>query len=168
MLEILHYPHPVLVRDGEPIETIDDELRSRVAEMFETMYQARGVGLAAPQVGWSVRLFIVNPTAGEDCSAERVFINPEILSKQGREVAEEGCLSFPELTIHVPRAVRVVVRAQDLDGEWFEMEVEDLLARIIQHEYDHVLGILFISKMTPADRIAADKKLKELRAEARA
>ncbi len=167
-MEIVLYPDPVLEQEGALITVFDDELREKVCLMFETMYAARGVGLAAPQVGWSAKLFVVNPTGGEDPEQDLVFINPQIVSKAGRKIAEEGCLSFPDMTVHVPRAVRILAQAQDLAGNRFEMRLEDLPARIIQHEYDHVMGILFITKMMPADRIAVDKKLKDLRARVKA
>lgn len=165
-LQIVKYPDPILERETCPVETIDDALRERVQEMFALMYVSSGVGLAAPQVGWDARLFVINPSGGSDLSQEQTFINPQIVARSGRELGEEGCLSFPGLTVHVPRATRLCIRAQDLQGQTFEVEATDYVARILQHEHDHLLGILFITKATPADRITIDKKLKEMRAAA--
>lgn len=166
-MQIVKYPDPVLEREGVPIETFDDALREKVRQMFELMYEARGVGLAAPQVGWSARLFIANPSADrEQPELERVFINPEIKAQKGRVIAEEGCLSFPGLTFDVPRAKWVKMTAQDLDGEPFEIATDDpLISRILQHENDHLLGVLYITRMMPSDRSDSgiQRKLDEFR-----
>lgn len=168
-MEIVKYPAPVLETPGKKIAEITDEIRERVREMFAVMYEARGVGLAAPQVGWGVRIFVCNRTGDpEETDEELVLVNPEIVQRSGREIGEEGCLSFPGLTVHVARATRVKVRFVNLDGETCELETDDpFLARILQHENDHLDGILFITRMTPADRLSApvQKKLRELRAQ---
>jgi peptide deformylase len=134
--------------------------------MFEIMYRERGVGLAAPQVGWSVRLFILNPTGDpEQPEGERVFINPGILRVEGTIVDEEGCLSIPEVRGRVERNERVVVRALGLDGLPFEAEFEDIGARGVQHEIDHLDGILFVSRLGPTDRLRVGGQLKKLERE---
>ncbi|HUW34056.1 MAG TPA: peptide deformylase [Planctomycetota bacterium] len=159
-MEILKYPHPCLKRKCKPVKRIDDELVMRVAEMFETMYNARGVGLAAPQVGWDARLFIIN-VSGEKRD-ETVFVNPVIVEMAGTVNEEEGCLSVPGVNAVVPRAERVRVRAFDMKGNGFELEADGLLAIVLQHENDHLDGKLFISKLTRAAKEAIAEKLKEL------
>ena len=159
-MEILKYPHPILKRKCKPLKRIDDELVMRVAEMFETVYKARGVGLAAPQVGWDARLFIIN-VSGEKCD-ELVFVNPVIIEMTGIVNEEEGCLSVPGVNAVVPRAERVRVGAFDLKGNGFELEADGLLAIALQHENDHLDGKLFISKLTRAAKEAVAEKLKEL------
>jgi peptide deformylase len=161
-MELVLYPAPVLRRRADPIAAVDAEVRERARRMFEIMYRERGVGLAAPQVGWSARLFVVNPTGEPDPVLERVYINPEIRIAEGEVVAEEGCLSIPGVRGKVARSERVVVRALGLDGQVFEEDVHDLHARAIQHEIDHLDGILFITRLNATDRMAAGKALKEL------
>lgn len=152
-MEIVHYPHPVLRWKSKPITEINSELRSVVREMFELMYSARGVGLAANQVGLPYRLFVVNVTADPDISEEEhVFINPEIVRRKGSEEGEEGCLSLPELYGPVRRAEEIVVDAFDLEGRGFQMTLDDLPARVVQHENDHLDGVLFIDRMSDLAR----------------
>ncbi len=145
---ILHYGEEELRNDSEPIEEITDEITTLVSDMFETMYHAKGVGLAAPQIGKNIRLAVID--LGED---PIVLINPEIMKKSGKETCSEGCLSFPGLTENVERAVRVVVEFTDLDGDRYEMEAEGLLARAIQHELDHLDGIVFVDRISKARRL---------------
>jgi peptide deformylase len=161
-LELVLYPDPVLRRRATPIARVDDEVRDRVRRMFEIMYEERGVGLAAPQVGWGERLFIVNTLGDPEEGAERVYINPEVDLPQGEDVDEEGCLSIPGVRGKVERHFRVRVRALDLDGNPFEEEVEDLHARVVQHELDHLDGLLFIARLGSAERLLANKVLKQL------
>jgi peptide deformylase len=130
--------------------------------MIPLMEAERGIGLAAPQVGWGVRLLLASPDG--DRTKPIVLINPEIVKKSGSEWGEEGCLSFPGIYGDVLRAKKVTVRATDLDGKAIELEAEDLFARVLQHEIDHLDGILFVTKMRATDRKAAQKKLEELRA----
>ncbi|MEM9693390.1 MAG: peptide deformylase, partial [Myxococcota bacterium] len=137
---ILHYPEPVLRERAVDVEGIDDELRVLIEDMAETMYAAPGVGLAAPQVGVSKRLFIVDVAAEDEPSNLLVFINPEIIETEGIQMWEEGCLSVPGITEDVERAARVKVRAQNRSGETFELEADGLLAVAIQHEHDHLEG----------------------------
>ena len=159
-MEILKYPHPLLRRKCRVVKKIDSELVRRVAEMFDTMYRAKGVGLAAPQVGWDARLFIVN--TGKDRAGEMVFINPTMVETTGTVNEEEGCLSLPGINLQVPRAEVIRIRAFDLAGKDFEVEAGGLLAIAIQHENDHLDGKLFISKLTRAGKEAIAEKLKEL------
>lgn len=164
-MQLVIYPDPFLKKRAAPVETIDAELRGRVAEMLQTMYEEHGVGLAAPQVGWGVRLFVMNPQGVEEPEAARVFINPRILDREGSAVDEEGCLSIPDVRGRVERATRVTVEAQDLDGVVFREDFEHLAARIVQHESDHLDGILFISRLSEADRLAVRRGLKKLEKE---
>ncbi|NLM17764.1 MAG: peptide deformylase [Candidatus Riflebacteria bacterium] len=145
---VLHYGEKPLRTPSKPINEINEELRALVEDMFETMYESNGVGLAAPQIGENIRLVVMDP--GEDPIA---MINPEIIKKSGKVVDMEGCLSFPGLAEEVARYQAVTVRFTDPDdGEEYEIEAEDLLARIIQHELDHLDGIVFIDRISEARR----------------
>lgn len=147
-LAIVPHPHPALRWKSKEVSRIDDELRSMIAEMFELMYAARGIGLAANQVALPYRLFVINPTGdSEDRSQELVFINPQITRKNGSETDEEGCLSLPEIFGPVTRATKIIIDAFDLDGRQFELELEDLHARVVQHEYDHLEGVMFTDRV---------------------
>ena len=149
-LEIVPHPHPALRWKSKEITKIDAELRVMVEQMFDLMYAARGIGLAANQVALPYRLFVINPSGDrEDKEQEMVFINPQISRRNGSEEDEEGCLSLPEIYGPVTRATRIVVDAFDLNGQQFEVELEDLDARVVQHEYDHIEGVMF------TDRVAA-------------
>jgi peptide deformylase len=161
-MQLVFYPNPVLRKRAQPVAGVDDEVRARVQEMFEVLYREQGVGLAAPQVGWSVRLFVTNVRGERDPATERVFVNPEILRGDGEVLDEEGCLSLPEVRGKVLRKQRVLIRAQDLEGNSFEEELTDLEARVVQHELDHLDGILFISRLSASDRLRAGKQLKKL------
>jgi peptide deformylase len=130
--------------------------------MFETMYAARGVGLAAPQVGVKKRLTVIDPSAGDEPGEKLVLINPEILAKEGKLVEEEGCLSIPGFREPVERAQKTRVRAQDVEGNWFEVDGEDLLSRAMQHEYDHLDGVLFIHRLSPLKRDLIRRKIRKL------
>lgn len=150
-LEIVHYPHPALRWKSRELTKIDADLREMVEQMFDLMYTARGIGLAANQVALPYRLFVTNPTGDrEERDQEMVFINPQISRRNGSEEDEEGCLSLPEVYGPVTRATRIVVDAFDLSGRQFEVELEDLPARVVQHEFDHVDGIMFIDRVAPA------------------
>lgn len=159
-LHIVYYPDPILLRRALPIVTIDDDVRRKVEEMEPLMALEKGIGLAAPQVGWGVRLLLAQP---EDKRPPTVLINPEIVKKSGSEWGEEGCLSFPGIYGDVLRARLVRVKALGIDGGVIEFDAEDLYARVLQHEIDHLDGVLFVTKMRPADRAQAKKKLEELR-----
>jgi len=150
-LEIVLHPHPALRWKSREVSRIDAELRAMVEQMFELMYASRGIGLAANQVGLPYRLFVINPTGDKDeKDQELVFINPQITRKKGSETDEEGCLSLPEVFGPVTRATKIIVDAFDLHGIQFELELEDLPARVVQHEYDHVEGIMFTDRVPSA------------------
>ena len=151
---ILFYPDEPLTVKAKPVERFEAKLERLVTDLFDTMYAQEGVGLAAPQIGISKRLFVLREPEAEPLC----FVNPEILEEEGREEGEEGCLSMPRVYAMVPRATRLKVRAQDAAGEAFEMEAVDFLARIIQHEIDHLDGMLFPERL---DIITRQEKLEE-------
>ena len=153
---------PVLEKPAQPITDFDDELKKLVADMFESMYAAHGVGLAAPQIGISKRVAVVDVTFKDDPRAKLVLINPEIIHKEGRQRGSEGCLSIPEFREEVTRAKSVTVRAQDLTGKLFEHTGEDLLARAFLHETDHLNGKLYISHISALKRDLIKRKIKKL------
>jgi peptide deformylase len=153
LMEIVNYPHPALRWKSSPIERITPEVREIVRGMFELMYTAEGIGLAANQVGLPYRLFVLNLTGKrEEPDQEHVFINPEIVRRKGTVEAEEGCLSLPKLYGQVRRAAEVVVEAFDLDGRGFELSIDELGSRAIQHEIDHLDGVLFVDRMSDAGK----------------
>ncbi|MBX9602443.1 MAG: peptide deformylase [Bryobacteraceae bacterium] len=160
---IVKYGDPVLETRTEPVtEYGTPELRKLVEDMFETMYAARGVGLAAPQVGLSKRLTVIDLSCGEDASQRIVLLNPEIVSREGVQTGEEGCLSIPGFREQVTRAQKVKVRAHDVDGNPVELEGEDLLARAFQHETDHLDGVLFINHISPLKRDLIRRKIRKM------
>lgn len=161
-LNIVHYPDPRLRQVCETIREFDGKLAALANRMLEVMRAGGGVGLAAPQVGVLKRVFVMNRT-GEP-GDEMVFVNPELHDAQGSREAEEGCLCLPEIYAQIRRAARCRIVAQGLNGDPIELEGEDLIARIWQHETDHLNGILILDRMGPSDKIAAKKKLKELEA----
>jgi len=158
-MKIVTYPDPVLMRKAAPIEEIDNNICEIAQKMLDTMYDACGIGLAAPQVGLSKRLVVLDATGQK--TGERVFINPQIIEERGETVEEEGCLSFPDVMGNVKRSQYVTVTAYNLEGKKLEIEAEGLLSRVWQHEIDHINGRLFIEMMTPASRIANQQKIKE-------
>lgn len=165
VMRIVHYPEPVLLEVGKPVgdeEFGTPELERLVADMFETMEDAGGVGLAAPQVAVSKRLFVMDTPVEGGESERHVVINPEIVAIEGEQVGDEGCLSFPGLYQTVRREMRVIARAQNLSGERFELDVTELAARCILHETDHCDGIVFLDRMTPLKRQFAKRKIKRL------
>lgn len=165
LLPIVNYPDTVLLTVGRPVadNEFNDELSKLAEDMFETMEAAGGVGLAAPQVGVSRRLFVMD-TPSEDGERQRhVLVNPEIVRVEGEQVGDEGCLSFPGLFQTVRREMRVIARARNLKGEEFELDVENLAARCILHETDHCDGIVFLDRMTPLKRELAKRKIKALK-----
>ena len=159
-MRVLAYPDPFLRRKVNPVKEISGQLREGIAEMFLTMYEAKGVGLAATQVGLDEAVFVLNLKG--DPSGEQVFINPELVAIDGDRCEIEGCLSVPGLEAKVRRGAHVHVRALDIDGNPFEVEGADLMARVLQHELDHLAGTLFIDKVGPATRIGLRSRLKEL------
>jgi peptide deformylase len=164
LLEIVRYPDPVLLKVGKPIEAADFEngLVETIDRMFATMYDAGGVGLAAPQVGISQRFFVMDVRDEDEKNDPKAFINPQIIHIEGEQIGEEGCLSFPGLFQTVRREMRVIVRAQDVKGDEFEADLEGLAARCVLHETDHCDGIVFLDRVTPLKRELARRKIRQL------
>lgn len=161
--KIVKYGAPVLEEMAEPVtEFGTDELKQTIADMWETMYSAKGVGLAAPQIGLSKRISVIDVSAGEDETKKLVVINPSITKREGSQTGEEGCLSIPGFREQVKRANKVVVQAQNENGEPIEVEGEELLSRALQHEIDHLNGILFISHLSALKRDIIRRKIKKL------
>ena len=180
--DIVKYGDLVLRTKGRRLETVDDEIRILAADMLETMYEANGVGLAAQQVGRALQLTVIDVSdaesrpsrmwlAGEEVDPKEhmplILINPELQLGEEVEIGTEGCLSFPEITAEIPRALKVKVNAQDLNGNRVEFEAAGLLGRAVQHENDHLNGILFIDRMSSAAKAALAGKLKRLAAESK-
>ena len=147
ILDIVKYPDPVLSEPTEPVEEFDAGLRELAANMVATMHAAPGIGLAAPQVGRSERLCVLDLSVGENEDELMILVNPRVVEEEGKVSDEEGCLSFPDLMIIVPRPERVVVEAQDLQGDPIRVEGEELLARCLHHEIDHLDGVLFLERV---------------------
>ncbi len=166
LLPILHFPDPRLRRRAEPVETVDDALRRTLNDMFETMYAAPGIGLAATQVGIARRFAVID--VSEEKNERRVLINPEILERSGNCESEEGCLSVPDYYDTVKRAERLRLRALDDNGEPYELEAEGILAICIQHEVDHLNGRLFIDYLSDLKRRRVRRKIEKARRETRA
>ncbi len=162
-LPVVLYPDPVLRQKAKPVKAVDASIRQLVEDMFETMRAEEGAGLAAPQVGVALRVFVTGaPDRGVPFKA---YINPEIVDMQGDlEVAEEGCLSLPEIRGGVRRPVQCTIRALDVDGKEFTETSAEFAARVWQHEYDHLDGILIVDKMSPIDRLRVRRALKDLKA----
>ena len=163
-MPIVNFPDPVLLAVGNPVAEIEfnADLEKLVADMFDTMEHAGGVGLAAPQVGVSKRLFVMDVPSDEGERERHVLINPVIIRVEGEQTGDEGCLSFPGLYQVVKREMRVIARAQNINGEEIELDVADLAARCILHETDHCDGIVFLDRMTPLKRQMAKRKIKAL------
>ena len=159
---IVKFGNPVLDKPAEKVTKFDDELHKLLDDMFESMYAAHGVGLAAPQIGISRRIAVIDITFQEDPNAKLVLINPEIIHKEGRHTQQEGCLSLPEFRENVTRPRVVTVRAQDAKGKWFEKTGEDLLARALMHETDHLNGKLYITHISALKRDLIKRKVKKL------
>jgi peptide deformylase len=163
-MNVIHWPDPRLMQRTRRIEEFDGDLRAKAEQMFECMYAEGGVGLAAPQVAWSVRLFVMNASGKrEDTPLERVVINPRILKRRGRVVGPEGCLSFPGLYVDVERARSIVVEYFDLDGQRQEERLGDFEARVFQHELDHLDNVLLVHRMTQADAVRHKDAIDKLR-----
>lgn len=159
---VVRYPDPVLRRVAEPVTEFDADLRRIVEAMFDRMIKSKGVGLAAPQVGISKRILVLNPT-GERGAEDLVLINPELLARTGKDdLYEEGCLSFPSIYAEVKRPDLCTVRYQDADGATHERQFDGFTSRIIQHEHDHLEGVLLVDRMSPADRQRHKGALQEL------
>jgi len=159
---IVKFPDPVLQRPAEPVTVFDEELRRLVDDMFESMYVAHGIGLAATQIGVPKRLTVIDLSFQKNPEEKITLINPEIVTKEGKVYEEEGCLSLPDIREKVSRAARVKIRAQDVQGAWFEHDAEDLLARAFQHEIDHLDGVLFIFRISALKRDFVLRKIRKL------
>jgi peptide deformylase len=159
---IVKFGNPVLEKPAQAVTVFDDALRQLTEEMFESMYAAHGVGLAAPQIGISKKIAVIDVTFKEDRAQKIVLVNPEIVHVEGRQVGSEGCLSIPEFREKVTRPKRVTVRAQDLTGKTFEVTGEDLLARAFMHETDHLIGKLFITHISALKRDLIKRKVRKL------
>lgn len=160
--KIVKYGDPVLETPAEPITEFNAELQQLVDDMFETMYSAKGVGLAAPQVGVSQQLTVIDTSAGEDPNQKLVLINPQIVTREGRQTGEEGCLSIPGFREDVTRAMKVTVRAFNAEGQPIEATGEELLARAMQHEIDHLHGVLFLQHLSPLKRDMIRRKIRKM------
>ncbi len=160
--EVVKWPDPVLAKRGEPVTEFNAELKQLIDEMFESMYAAQGIGLAAPQISISQRITVIDVSFKKNPEEKLVLINPEVVSKEGKQVEEEGCLSLPDIREKVQRAAKVKVKAQNEHGEWFEVEGEELLARALQHEIDHLDGVLFIDRISRLKRELVLRKIKKL------
>jgi peptide deformylase len=160
--QIVKYPDPVLSKKGAPVTDFGPELAQFVQEMWASMYAAHGIGLAAPQIGVSKRITVIDVSFKEHPDERIVLINPEIIEREGKQFEEEGCLSLPEIREKVQRAARVRVRAQDVNGEFFEAEGTELLARAMQHEIDHLDGVLFIDRLSALKRDLVKRRIRKL------
>ena len=163
--ELVKYPDPGLQEPCAPVTEFDDELRRLAADMVETMRAEAGIGLAAPQVGEGVRLTVIDLSSGSDPEQLITLVNPELEAEEGEIREEEGCLSFPDVILTVARPARVVVTAQDLEGEPVRIEAEELMARCLHHEIDHLNGVLFIERVSPIKRDMTRRRIaKRIRA----
>jgi peptide deformylase len=158
---ILEYPDKRLTYEAEPVAEVNDETRKLIDDMAETMYAAPGVGLAAPQIGVGLRVFVIDIAGENEPSQLRAYVNPEIIEKHGVIAWEEGCLSFPGIHVEIERAERVKVRALDAKGEVFELEADGLLAIAIQHEYDHLDGKLMTDRVSLLKRRMMDREMRK-------
>ncbi len=159
---IVKFGDPVLEKVAAPVTEFDAKLKKLVDDMFESMYEAHGVGLAAPQIGISLHLAVIDVTFKEDPNAKIVLCNPQIIKTEGRQSGQEGCLSIPEFRETVARPKKVTVKAQDVTGKWFEMTGEDLLARAFLHETDHLNGKLYITHISALKRDLMKRKIRKL------
>lgn len=160
-MDIVQYPHPTLRHKSKPLRKVNAELKSIVAQMFDVMYEARGIGLAANQVDLPFRLFVINTSGARGEGEELVFINPVVSSPKGSDEAEEGCLSLVGLNANVTRPAQVNVQAYDLSGNEINQTVDGLLAKAIQHECDHLDGVLFIDRVSDSTKVAIEGELQD-------
>ncbi len=165
-MQIVKYPHPTLRHKSKPLARVDRELTTLVAKMFDLMYEHRGVGLSANQVDLPYRLFVINIESDpQQKEAEHVFINPVITSRKGMVEREEGCLSFPDIYAPVRRPEKITISAYNLAGEELNYELTGLFARAAQHELDHLDGIVFVDRLSPANRLKIKEALSDLEIE---
>lgn len=160
-MQIIHYPHPTLRHQSKPVRRVDTELKQMVETMFELMYESRGIGLAANQVNLPLRLFVINTTGTKGEGEELVFINPVLSKAKGNDEAEEGCLSLPGLYGNVRRPKQIDVNAFNLKGEEISATLTGLLSRVVQHETDHLDGVLFFDRMSDSARNEISGPLEE-------
>ncbi|MEX0585895.1 MAG: peptide deformylase [Pirellulales bacterium] len=161
-MQVIQYPHPTLRHVSKPLRRVDAALRQIIREMFDVMYEAKGIGLAANQVDLPLRLFVVNLKGDPAASSEeRVYINPVIANRRGQDEAEEGCLSLPGLYAEVRRPETVVVKAYDLSGNEINQEAAGILGRVLQHETDHLDGVLFTDRLSETGRLSLKEELEE-------
>ena len=160
--EVLKYPDPVLAKRGERVTDFGPELQQLVADMFDSMYAAQGIGLAAPQIGIPKQITVIDVSFKERPEDKLVLINPEVVERSGKQYEEEGCLSLPEIREKVDRAAKVRVRAQNAKGDFFEVEGKELLARALQHEIDHLHGVLFIDRLSRLKRDLVLRRIRKL------
>ena len=160
--QVVKWPEPVLAKRGEEVTHFDDELKQFVEEMFESMYAAQGIGLAAPQIAISRRIAVIDLSFKKEKKDRIVLINPEVVVTEGKQVEEEGGLSLPEIREKVVRPAKVKVRAQNEHGEWFEVEGDELLARALVHEIAHLDGVLFIDRISRLKRELVLRKIKKM------
>ena len=160
--EIVKYPEPILAKKAEPVVKFDAALETLVADMFDSMYAAEGIGLAGPQIAVSQRVVVIDLSFQKDPQQKIVLINPEIIYSDGKQREEEGCLSLPDIRAKVDRAATVRVRAQNVKGETIELEGTELLSRAFQHEIDHIDGILFIDRVSRLKRDLLIRRIKKL------
>jgi len=158
---VVLYPDPVLLKPTRPVERFDDELRELLRDMADTMYAVSGVGLAANQVGVPLRVFVADLSAGESREALKAFVNPVIVGRRGSQLGEEGCLSFPDVTLDVERAQGVTVEALDSEGRPFSFDAEGLLARAVEHECEHLDGQVFLRHLSAIKRELIRKQIKK-------
>lgn len=159
---IVKYGDPVLEKPAAPVEVFDEALRKLLDDMFESMYAAHGVGLAAPQIGISKRIAVIDVTFKEDPNAKLVLVNPEITHTEGKQKGSEGCLSIPDFREPVTRPMRVTVKAQDANGKWYEKTGEEMLARAFMHETDHLNGRLYIHHISALKRDLMKRRIRKL------
>lgn len=162
-MDVLIYPDPILRHGGKPITEFGEELQGLADRMMEAMYVEGGVGLAAPQVGIEQKLLVLNPSGSkDDRTGELVICNPKIVRKKKKEFGEEGCLSFPGIQADVERAVEITVVYQDINGEEQSLKCDGWLARIVQHEIDHLEGVFFVDRLTSGEKLRVKSQLLEL------
>ena len=161
-LKIVAWPEPVLLNPAEPVTKFDEELKKLADDMYDTMYAAPGVGLAAVQVGIAKRLFVMDCSGGKDPSARYFMANPQIIVKEGKQVGDEGCLSIPGIYSNVQRSMRVIARGHDINGKEYEIEGIELEGRCLLHETDHCDGILYVNRISPLKRELVQRKIRKL------
>lgn len=153
-LKILEWPHPILRSPSKKVEVFDDALKQKINLMWHTMYEAPGIGLAAPQIADAHRIFVMDCSPREENARQFVCVNPELHNLKGEVLSTEGCLSFPGLSVEVPRAESLTLKAQDINGHWFEVKLDGLEAICAQHEFDHLQGRSFLDLLGPLEQVA--------------